>query len=201
MTLRLVLVEDQGLMLEALVGLLELEADFEVVGRFERAAEALAALPELAPDVVVADVEMPDMDGISLVTAIRSAGLPVPVLMLSTFGRPGYVERALAAGARGYILKASRPARLTDAIRRVARGQTQIESALLEGLDRHDRRLTERERILISLLRDGLTNAEIAGALGLSAGTVRNQVSALLERLEARNRTEAVQIAVEGGWM
>ena len=201
MTLRLVLVEDQRLMLEALAGLLELERDFAVVGRFEGGAGALAAIPALAPDVVVADVEMPGLDGIGLVAGLRAARVTVPVLMLSTFGRPGYVERALAAGARGYILKASRPARLTDAIRRVARGQTQVDAALLEGLDRHDRRLSERERVLVGLMRDGLTNPEIAEALGLSAGTVRNQVSALLERLEARNRTEAVRIAVEGGWM
>jgi len=201
MTLRLVLVEDQGLMLEALAGLLDLESDFDVVGRFDRAAEALEAIPGLAPDVVVADVEMPDMDGISLVGALRAAGVAAPVLMLSTFGRPGYVERALAAGARGYILKASKPARLTDAIRRVARGQTQIESALLEGLSGQDRRLSERERVLVRLMRDGLTNAEIGAALSLSPGTVRNQISALLATLAARNRTEAVRIAHEDGWM
>lgn len=201
MTLRLALVEDQALMLEALAGLLELEPDLAVVGRFERAAEALAAIPALAPDVVVADVEMPGMDGIALVAALRAAGCRAPVLMLSTFGRPGYVERALAAGACGYILKASRPARLTDAIRRVARGQTRIDSALLGDLDGEDRRLTERERVLLGLMREGLTNPEIAAALGLSPGTVRNQVSALLARLNARNRTDAVRIAQNDGWM
>ncbi|HYE45088.1 MAG TPA: response regulator transcription factor [Caulobacter sp.] len=201
MTLRLVLVEDQALMLEALAGLLELERDFSVVGRFDRPTEALAAIPALAADVIVADVEMPGMDGIALVAALRGVGLTVPVLMLSTFGRPGYVERALAAGARGYILKASPPARLTDAIRRVARGQTQIESALLDDLGSESRRLSERERVLIGLMRQGLTNAEIAATLGLRPGTVRNQVSDLLARLEARNRTEAVRIAHEGGWM
>ena len=201
MMLRLVLVEDQGLMLEALAGLLGLEPDFEVVGRFERAVEALAALRGLAADVVVADVEMPGMDGIAFVAALRSAGIATPVLMLSTFGRPGYVERALAAGARGYILKASRPARLADAIRRVARGLTQIDNGLLEGLARQERRLSERERVLVGLMRDGLTNAEIASALGLSAGTVRNQVSTLLAILGARNRTEAVSIAYGDGWM
>lgn len=200
MALRLVLLEDQALMLEALAGLLELENDLEVVGRFERAADALVAIPDLRPDVIVADVEMPDIDGIAFVAALRASGVCVPVLMLSTFGRPGYVERALAAGARGYILKASRPARLTDAIRRVARGQTQIESALLVGPAHDGRRLTERERVLIRLMRDGFTNSEIGAALGISAGTVRNQVSILLAKLEARNRTEAVRVAVEGGW-
>lgn len=200
MALRLVLLEDQALMLEALAGLLELEPDLEVVGRFERAADALAAIPDLRPDVIVADVEMPDIDGIAFVAALRSNGAAVPVLMLSTFDRPGYVERALAAGARGYILKASRPARLTDAIRRVACGQTQIESALLLGLAHSDRRLTERERVLIRLMRDGLTNSEIGATLGLSAGTVRNQVSTLFAKLEVRNRTEAVRTALEGGW-
>lgn len=210
--IRIVVVDDQTMVRGALATLLSLEPDIEACGQAGNGAEALSLLASLVPsapggaaapvDVVLLDVEMPVMDGITACAAIRSKFPKVRVLMLTTFGRPGYVQRSLDAGATGFVVKDAPSAQLADAVRRVASGLKVLDPALaLETLERGACPLTDREVEVLRAVAGGGTIADIASELGLSQGTVRNHVSSAMLKTSARTRAEAVRIATENGWL
>lgn len=210
--IRIVVVDDQTMVRGALATLLSLEPDIEACGQAGNGAEALALLTSLVPsspggaaapvDVVLLDVEMPVMDGITACAAIRARHPAVRVLMLTTFGRPGYVQRSLDAGATGFVVKDAPSAQLADAVRRVASGLKVLDPTLaLETLERGACPLTDREIEVLRAVADGGMIADIASELGLSQGTVRNHVSSAMLKTSARTRAEAVRIATENGWL
>lgn len=202
--LRVVVVDDQAMVRGALAILLDLEPDIDVVAQAadgREAVEVLAGLPTAA-DVVLMDVEMPTMDGITACAAIVSRFSGTRVLMLTTFGRPGYVQRALDAGASGFVVKDAPSEQLADAVRRVARGQRVIDPTLaVETLTRGASPLTEREVEVLRAVAEGGTIADIAAEVGLTQGTVRNHISAAMTKTGARTRAEAVRLATESGWL
>lgn len=197
--IRVLLVEDQEMVLSALATLLDLEHDISVVGQARSGQEALDALDEAKPDVVITDIEMPGMTGIDLAARLKEAG--IRVLMLTTFARPGFLRRAIDAGASGYLLKA-RPAReLAKAVRRVHQGMRAIDPELAMDAGATNDPLSEREREVLRLAGEGASTATIAARLHLSPGTVRNYLSEAMEKLNASNRTEAAQLARSNGWL
>lgn len=199
--IRLLLAEDQALLLGALAALLDLEPDLEVVGRARNGDEARALFLEHAPDLLVTDIEMPGATGLELAEWVRANRPQAGVLVLTTFARPGYLRRALEAGVRGYLLKETPAERLADAIRRVHRGERVIDPALaLTAFDSKDP-LTDRERQVLRLAGEGLSNAEIGRRLHLADGTVRNYLSEAIGKLNADNRIEAFRIARDQGWL
>ncbi|MEE4491202.1 response regulator [Streptomyces sp. NPDC050529] len=200
--IRLLLAEDQSMVREALAALLGLEPDIEVVAQVARGDEVLAAAREHRIDVALLDIEMPGMTGIEA-TAELSRELPdVKVVVVTTFGRPGYLRRAMESGADAFLVKDAPASQLAEAVRKVLAGERVIDptlaaAALADGASP----LTERERDVLRTAADGSTNAEIAAALHLSQGTVRNYLSMAIQKMAARNRAEAVRMAREKGWL
>ena len=202
MTIRLLLADDQALVRGALAALLDLEADLEVVAEVGRGDEVVAAAIEHRPDVALLDVEMPGLDGISATAALREAVPSVRVLIVTTFGRPGYLRRALQAGASGFVVKDTPARQLADAVRRVQQGLRVVDPTLAaDSLVSGESPLTERETDVLRAARDGASVATIAATLFLSAGTVRNHLSSAIGKTGAENRTEAVRIAESNGWL
>jgi two-component system, NarL family, response regulator DesR len=199
--IRVLLAEDQSMVLGALAALLELETDIEVVGRARDGAEALRLVRETRPDVVVTDVEMPGMTGLDLAAALRREEKPPRVVILTTFGRGGYLRRALDAGAAGYLLKDAPAERLADAIRRVHAGLRAVDPELAAAAWVEPDPLTDRERQVLRLAADGLSTARIGAEIHLSEGTVRNYLSEAISKLGAENRVEAARIARQKGWL
>ena len=200
--IRLLLADDQALVRGALAALLDLEADLTVVGEAGSGEAAVALAEELSPDVVLMDVEMPGMDGIAATTLIRHTQPSVQVLMVTTFGRPGFLRRALAAGASGFVVKDSPARQLADAVRRVAAGLRVVDPSLAaDSLVVGDSPLTDRETHVLREARSGATVAEIARSVHLTEGTVRNHLSAAIGKTGARNRADATRIAEEHGWL
>ncbi len=200
--LRVLVVDDQAMVRGALAALLDLEDDLDVVGQAGNGREAIEILDQQASDVVLLDVEMPIMDGITTCEAIRSRFPGVRVLMLTTFGRPGYVQRALDAGAAGFIVKDAPSEQLAEAVRRIARGERVIDPVLaVKTLTRGSSSLTDRELEVLRCVAEGGTIADIATHIGLGSGTVRNHISSAMAKTGARTRAEAVRIATESGWM
>jgi two-component system response regulator DesR len=199
--IRVLLAEDQNLVLGALAALLETERDIEVVARARNGKEALQLCLEHRPDVVLTDIEMPEMTGLELAAAIRERALPSRVVIVTTFARPGYLRRALEAGASGYLLKDSRAEDLAEAVRRVAAGGRAIDPDLATEAWTEPDPLTARERQVVRLAGEGLPTAKIADSLHLSEGTVRNYLSVAIQKLGAENRIEAARIAREKGWL
>jgi two-component system response regulator DesR len=199
--IRLVLAEDQAMVRGALAALLALEADLEVVGEAGDGVEAEALVRELQPDVLVTDIEMPRRTGLEVATAVRDARLPTRVVILTTFGRAGYLRRALEAGALGYLLKDAPAAVLADAVRRVHGGLRAIDPDLAMQAWGEVDPLSDRERQVLRLAGDGHSSVDIAQALGLADGTVRNYLSEAIGKLGASNRVEAARIAREQGWL
>lgn len=201
--MNIIIVEDQAIVRDALSALLSLEADIDVQATFGSSDEALAFLAEHAGevDVVLTDIQMPAKDGIALCGEIRLAWPQLPVVVLTTFGRAGYLKRALAAGARGFLLKDTPSERLTLALRDVFAGKQVIDSELaLTAMGDQDP-LTEKERRALALAATGLSTQAIADALCLSHGTVRNYLSEAMSKLHASNRIDAARIAHERGWI
>jgi two-component system, NarL family, response regulator DesR len=202
MTIRLLLADDQALVRGAVAALLNMEADLEVVAEVGRGDEVVAEAHRVRPDVALLDVEMPGLDGIAATAALRAALPACRVLVVTTFGRPGYLRRAMAAGARGFVVKDTPARQLADAVRRVASGLRVVDPALAaETLASGTTPLTRRETDVLRAARDGGTVADIAKMLGLSEGTVRNHLSAAIGKTGARIRAEAVRIADEHGWL
>lgn len=202
-SIRVLIAEDQSMVLGALAALLSIEPDIEVVGRAANGKEALALLPTTAPDVVITDIEMPQMTGLELAHEIRrTRALVVPrVIILTTFARPGYLRRALDAGASGYLLKDAPAEKLADAVRSVNRGLRVIDPELaMEAWGEPDP-LTDRERQVLRAAEEGLSSSDIAQRLQLSDGTVRNYLSEAFAKLGVGNRLEAVRLARQKGWL
>lgn len=201
--IRILLAEDQAMIREALATLLGLEPDMSVVGQVGRGDEVVGAVDALGGvDVALLDIEMPGLDGLSAAAELRRRHPETKVVVLTTFGRPGFLRRAMEAGAAAFMVKDAPAARLAEAVRRVLAGERVIDpdlaaAALADGVNP----LTGRECDVLAASADGSVNAEIAGKLSLSEGTVRNYLSACIQKTGARNRAEAVRIAQEKGWL
>jgi two-component system response regulator DesR len=199
--IRVLLAEDQSLVLGALAALLELEPDLQVVGRAHDGREALRLVAETSPDVVLTDIEMPGMSGLELAEELRHRGRGPKVVIVTTFARSGYLQRALAAGVAGYLLKDSPAERLADAVRRVHAGLRAIDPELAAAAWDEVDPLTDRERQVLRLAGEGLPTAGVAARLHLSEGTVRNYLSEAIGKLHAANRVDAARIARAKGWL
>lgn len=199
--IRVVIVEDQAMVRGALAALLGTERDLEVVATAANGREALPLVREHRPDVVLSDVEMPQMSGLELAAAIKTEALGSKVVMLTTFARPGYLRRALDAGATGYVLKDQPSSRLADAIRRVHAGGRAVDAELALEAWSDDDPLTDRERQVLRLAADGRSSIEIADELRLSEGTIRIYLSEAINKVGARNRVEAARVARAKGWL
>ena len=202
MTIRLLLADDQALVRGALATLLELEPDMTVVAEVGRGDEVVAAARESNPDVALLDVEMPGMDGIEATRELRAVLPDVKVVIVTTFGRPGFLRRALVAGANGFVVKDTPARQLADAVRRVNSGLRVVDPTLAaDSLAVGESPLTARETEVVRAARAGGSVSDIAGAVFLSEGTVRNHLSAAIGKTGARNRADAVRIAEENGWL
>ena len=200
--IRVLIAEDQALVLGALAALLRLEPDLEVVATAANGKDALALCHRLTPDIVLTDVEMPQMTGLELAAQLAELGLPCKVMILTTFARSGYLRRALTAGVRGYLLKDAPAETLAAAIRLVHDGGRSIAPELaLESWSGSQDPLSERERQVLRLAGEGTTSAEIARQVHLSEGTVRNYLSEAISKLNAANRIEAYRLARDAGWL
>jgi len=200
--IRLLLADDQALVRGALAALLSMEDDLDVVAEVARGDEVVAAARETKPDVAVLDIEMPGIDGIAAAAALHSEVPGCRVLMVTTFGRPGYLRRAMEAGASGFVVKDVPAEQLADAIRRVHAGLRVVDPALAaETLATGESPLTARERDVLVAARGGGTVADIAKVLFLSDGTVRNYLSSAIGKTGARTRAEAARVAESRGWL
>lgn len=200
--IRVLLAEDQGMVRGALATLLGLEDDIEVVGEAANGDEALAVAGRTRPDVALLDIEMPGKDGITTAAELRTLVPDCQVVILTTFGRPGYLRRAMEAGASAFLVKDSPAAELAAAVRRVLAGERVIDPALAAAaLSAGPNPLSPRERDVLAASADGSTIGDVATRLHLSEGTVRNYLSAAIRKTSARNRIEAVQTAQRQGWL
>jgi two-component system response regulator DesR len=200
--IRVLLAEDQTMLRGALAALLELEPDITVVAQAVNGREALVAARAHQPDVVVTDIEMPERTGLELAADLKLAQSKARVIILTTFARPGYLRRALDAGARGYLLKDRPATELAEAIRRVCSGLRAIDPALAaEAWSADEDPLSDRERQILQRAGDGRSSSEIAAELRLSEGTVRNYLSEAIAKLGAANRVDAARIARANGWL
>lgn len=200
--IRLLVADDQELIRGAFAALLALQPDFEVVATVGRGDEVVAAARTHRPDIALLDIEMPGLDGLAAAAVLHHEVPECRSLILTTFGRPGYLRRAMEAGASGFVVKDAPPEQLADAIRRVASGLRVVDPALAaETLANGVSPLTARERDVLVAARTAATVSEIAQKLFLSEGTVRNYLSAAIAKTGTRNRTEAVRTAEEQGWL
>lgn len=202
MTIRLLVADDQELIRSALAALLDLEEDFSVVASVGRGDEIVAAAKATSPDVALLDIEMPGIDGLAAAAILTEQVPSCRSLIVTTFGRPGYLRRAMEAGAAGFVVKDAPVEQLADAIRRVASGERVVDPALAAATLAHGTSpLTPRERDVLATARTSATVAEIAERLFLSEGTVRNYLSAAIAKAGGRNRAEAVRAAETQGWL
>ncbi|MDT3428185.1 two-component system response regulator DesR [Paenibacillus forsythiae] len=199
--IRICIAEDQRLLRGAMASLLDLEDDLEVVGEAGDGAEALALIDRLQPDVCLMDIEMPRKSGLEVAEQLKERRAACKVIILTTFSRPGYFERAVKAGVQGYLLKDEPVDKLAEAIRRVMNGRREVSPELIFGSLQEENPLTPRERDVLKLAGDGQTANEIAASLHLSHGTVRNYISEILNKLEVKSRIEAVRLAEDKGWL
>lgn len=200
--IRVLLADDQHLVRGALAALLSLEPDIEVVAEVGRGDEVVPAALRTRPEVAVLDVEMPGLDGFAAAAALTRELPGCRVLIVTTFGRAGYLRRAMEAGSYGFLVKDAPAERLADAVRRVAAGLRVVDPELAAAtLAAGASPLTARERDVLVAARDGSSAAEIAQRLFLSEGTVRNYLSSAISKTGTRNRMEAVRVAEENGWL
>ena len=199
--IRVVLAEDQGMVLGAFASLLDLQPDIEVVAGVSDGDAALAAVAEHRPDVLLTDIEMPGRSGLDVAAELRRRDDPTRVLIVTTFARGGYLRRAMDAGVLGYVLKDAPIAELVDALRKVHAGERVVSPELAVAAWDSADPLTDRERELLREVVNGASNVEIARRLHLAEGTVRNYLSTAMAKLNARNRSEAASIARERGWL
>jgi two-component system response regulator DesR len=201
MKITVVIAEDQSMVLGALAALLEIESDVRVVGQARNGKEALQLVLQLQPDILLTDIEMPDMTGLEVAAELKQRGASTRIIILTTFSRPGYLRRAMEAGAAGYLLKDAPSATLASALRRVGAGHRVIDPELATEAWTEEDPLSDRERQVLRLSADGSSSGEIAGTLRLSEGTVRNYLSEAISKLGAANRIDAARIARMKGWL
>jgi two-component system response regulator DesR len=202
MTIRVLIAEDQAMVRDALSALLTLEDDFEIVAEISRGDEVVPAALDSLPDVALLDIEMPGGDGLTAAAALRERLPSCRVIILTTFGRAGYLKRAMESGAAGFLLKDSPASELATAIRRVMHGERVVDPVLAAAaLSEGESPLTEREREVLVASANGATIEEVARKLYLSEGTVRNYLSNAIKKLDARNRVEAARLAERKGWL
>jgi two-component system response regulator DesR len=200
--IRLLLADDQSLVRGALAALLDLEPDLVVAAEVGRGDEVVAAALAHQVEVALIDIEMPGLDGVAATKALKEALPGCQVLIVTTFGRPGYLRKAMAAGASGFVVKDTPARQLSDAVRRVHAGLRVVDPALAaDSLTSGDSPLTERESQVLRCAADGATVSDIAGSLHLSEGTVRNHLSSAMGKTGARTRAEAVRLANDNGWL
>jgi two-component system, NarL family, response regulator DesR len=200
--IRVLIAEDQAMIRGALAALLSTEADIEVVAQVERGDRVVEAALRTTPDVALLDIEMPGQDGITAAAALRAKLPSCRVLILTVFGRPGYLRRAVDAGVSGFLLKDAPPDELASAIRRTAKGEKVIDAQLAHAaLSEGSSPLTPRERDVLAMSVRGASVEEVARSLHLTNGTVRNHLSIAIQKLNAHNRVEAARIAEEKGWL
>jgi two-component system response regulator DesR len=199
--IRVVVAEDQSMVLGALAALLDIEPEIEVVGQARDGREALELVEQHRPDVLLTDIEMPVMTGLEVAAEVAKRRLATRVIILTTFARGGYLRRALDAGASGYLLKDSPAEELANAVRRVHQGGRAIDSELAREAWTERDPLNDRERQVLRMAAEGTATASIAASLGLSEGTVRNYLSDAISKLGASNRVEAARTAREKGWL
>ncbi|WP_102262938.1 response regulator transcription factor [Mesobacillus jeotgali] len=196
--IRIVIAEDQRMLLGALGSLLSLEDDMEVVGKASNGEEAVALAKKLRPDICVMDIEMPGKTGLEAAEELKEQGCKV--IILTTFARSGYFQRALKAGVSGYLLKDSPSEELASSIRSVMGGRRVYAPELMDDVYSEENPLTEREMEVLELVADGRNTKEIAGQLSITTGTVRNYISTILDKLQVTNRIEAITQSKEKGW-
>jgi two-component system response regulator DesR len=199
--IRVIVAEDQSMVLGALAALLQIESDIDVVACAHDGREAVSLVLDHTPDVLLTDIEMPHLTGLEVAAEIKRLKIPTRVVILTTFARAGYLRRALEAGASGYLLKDSPPDMLANSVRRVHTGLRAVDPTLAAEAWSAPDPLTDRERQALRFAGDGKTSAEIAAALGLSDGTVRNYLSEAMSKLGASTRVEAARMAREKGWL
>ncbi|MDQ0229875.1 response regulator transcription factor [Metabacillus malikii] len=196
--IRIVIAEDQQMLLGALGSLLNLEDDMEVVGKASDGKEAIALVQKEKPDICIMDIEMPGMTGLEAAEQLKGFGCKV--LILTTFSRSGYFQRALKAGVSGYLLKDSPSEELASSIRSIMSGRRIYAPELMDDIYSEENPLTEREKEVLELVADGKNTKEIADQLSIKTGTVRNYISTILEKLDVKNRIEAITQSKEKGW-
>ena len=200
--IRVLLADDQALVRGALAAMLGLEPDIEVVAQVSSGGEMLAAARAARPDVALVDVQMPGKDGITAAAELHRDMPACRIVVCTTFGRPGYLSRAMAAGAVGFVVKDAPPEQLVDAVRRVHAGLRVVDPALAaESLATGQSPLTDRERDVLRVASSGGTIADVARLLSLSQGTVRNHLSSAIGKTGARTRAEAARVAEDHGWL
>ncbi|HEY0305760.1 MAG TPA: response regulator transcription factor [Longimicrobiales bacterium] len=199
--IRVIIAEDQSMVRGALAALLDLESDIEIVGQAGNGREALDLTLKLQPDVLLTDIEMPELTGLDLAAEIAERKLSTRVIIVTTFARAGFLRRALDSGAAGYLLKDNPAKLLADAVRRVQLGERAVDPELAREAWTERDPLTSSERRVLRLAGDGLSSAAIATQLSLSEGTVRNYLSEAISKLGAANRVEAARIARDKGWL
>jgi two-component system response regulator DesR len=200
-TIRVVLAEDQGMVLGALAALLEIEGDIKVTAKARNGKEALEAVLTHKPDVFITDIEMPLMSGLDVATELKRRRTGTRVVIVTTFARAGYLRRALEAGANGYLLKDMPAEELAEAVRRVHQGLRVIHPELATEAWGEIDPLTDRERQVLRLAGEGMSSGDIAAELSLSEGTVRNYLSEAISKMGAGNRVEAARMARTKGWL
>lgn len=193
--------EDQGMLRGALGSLLDFEEDIEIVGEASNGKEALNMILSRQPDVCLMDIEMPFMSGLDVAEEVKKRLSSSKIIILTTFARPGYFEQAVKIGVNGYMLKDGSIDELAESIRSVMKGKREFAPELIFGSIKNNNPLTDREKDVLQLASEGKTSKEISSALYLSAGTVRNYMSEIINKLEVKNRTEAVTVAKEKGWI
>ncbi|WP_313799354.1 response regulator transcription factor [Cytobacillus sp.] len=196
--IRIVIAEDQRMMLGALGSLLNLEEDMEVVGKANNGKEAVTLVKQHRPDICIMDIEMPEKSGLEAAEELKGFGCKV--IILTTFARSGYFQRALQAGVMGYLLKDSPSEELASSIRMVMAGRRLYAPELMDDVYSEENPLTEREKAVLELVADGKNTKEIADELKIKTGTVRNYISQILDKLEVKNRIEAITQSKEKGW-
>lgn len=199
--IRLFIAEDQRMLLGALGSLLDMEPDMKVIGQAMNGEEALREIHRLQPDVCLMDIEMPVLSGLEVAEELARSASPAKVIILTTFARPGYFERAVKSGVHGYLLKDGEIAELADTIRQVITGKRVFSPELTFHAIREENPLTPKEQEILRLAALGKTTKQITSELYLSSGTIRNYISEILQKLGANNRTEAAKIAAEKGWL
>jgi len=198
--IRIVIAEDQRMLLGALGSILDLESDMEVVGKASNGEEAMNLVNQLKPDICITDIEMPVKTGLDVAEEIKDQGHQCKVIILTTFARPGYFERARKAEVGGYLLKDSPSDELANSIRVIMDGRRVYAPELVDMAFEEENPLTERECQVLKLIADGKTTKEIASQLYLTNGTVRNYISVILDKLDVSNRVEAIVRFKEKGW-